>query len=113
MRSRRGRRTSLVARNLLRSEHRILERLGRGETQPRARGNIDRLAGGGIAADTRLGLALAEDAQSRQAQSTFFLELFDHETGELFESRLPLLLGNPDFFREMSCDLGLRHHPPP
>src|SRR5215469_16822567 len=99
--------------SLLGTKDRVLERLGGREAQSRTRGNLDGLAGGGVTAHACLGLTLAKDTESRQAQGPFLLELSHHEVGQFLERALCLLLGHTDLVGEMGCYLRLRHHPPP
>ena len=57
------------------AQHRFLQRLGGSEAQPCTRRNLDLFAGGGIAPDSRGELALAENAQARQANRAFLLRV--------------------------------------
>src|ERR1700730_8065683 len=61
-----------------RTEHRVFERLCRGETQARASGNLYFSAGSRVAPHARLGPALAENSESREAQRALFFQLAHH-----------------------------------
>ena len=52
---------------LPRAQDRVLKSLGRRETQAGTRRNLDLLAGGRVAADARLALALTKDPQAAQS----------------------------------------------
>src|SRR5215469_4274963 len=95
------------------AEHRIFQCLRRREAQPRSRRNLDLCSGRRVAAHPRLGPALAENAETRETQRTFALKLAHYQCSDFVERALRLLLTDTELVGQMSCDLRLRHHPPP
>src|SRR6202521_3665841 len=71
---------------------RFLEFLGGAEGDLLARLDLDRLAGGGIAAHASGSLADLKDAESADAEAVAFLQVLHHQADEVAENRFGLLL---------------------
>src|ERR1700675_3841499 len=70
---------------------RFLEFLGGAEGDLLARLDLDRLAGGGIAAHASGALADLKDAESADAEAVAFLQVLRHQADEVAENRFGLL----------------------
>src|SRR6266480_1899684 len=95
------------------AEYGVFQRLGWRETQSGSRRNLDLLAGGRVAAYTRLELALSEHPETCQPKQPLFLELAGYQIVEFIECGLGLSLGDADLVGQVSCHLRLRHPLPP
>src|SRR5437588_6412933 len=95
------------------TEYGVFQCLGRRESQPSARRDLNLRPCRRVTPHPRLGFALAENPEAGKAQRPFALELSHHECGNFVKCAFRLLLTDTDFVGQMACDLRLRHHPPP
>src|ERR1044071_6226901 len=76
-----------------RSLDRFLQFLGGAERNLLGRLDLDRLAGGGIAAHTRTALAHHQDAQSVETDAGALLQVLGDQTNRVFQNCVGALLG--------------------
>src|SRR5258705_2176631 len=93
--------------SLLLAKHRVLEALGEPELHHALRGDLDGLAGLGVAAHARL--AVGEDQTPEAGDDEDVLRLLGREREELIHQLDHLLLGEVGLLGEVADDGGLGH----
>src|SRR3990167_2672125 len=84
----------------------FLEILGDAEGNLLRRLDLDRLAGGRVAAHARRTIANLEDAEARNADLVALLEVLHDQTDELIEGAGGVLLGHARLLGQFGRDLG-------